>query len=170
MKPQNISKKKINSQNLNLRSDITSNSSLYNKKSAINHVKSLAFGRRVGTEGEIRSIDYIRNCLTTEGIKFEMEPFFRASIWYPLKFYSVWIVFLVFADSLSSFFIAGFWLFKLMIIIILVIMIKKFIEPAVNLGWFTYKLNELSIPDHHIIAVKLNGDRKYFQLAGKRIF
>ncbi|MFX1377327.1 MAG: hypothetical protein ACFFA0_16125, partial [Promethearchaeota archaeon] len=89
MKPQDISKTKFYSENLNVRVDNTSNSLFYNKKSAINHVKSLAFGRKAGTEGEIRTLDYIGNSLMKEGIKFETEPFLWFSIWRTLKGYSV---------------------------------------------------------------------------------
>ena len=102
-----------------------SNSSLYNKKSAINHVKSLAFGRKAGTEGEVRTINYIRNSLKKEGIKFEVEPVLWFSIWRTLKLSSVCVTFLILADILSSFFIVGFWLFKLIIIFILFFSIKQ---------------------------------------------
>ncbi|MFX1308277.1 MAG: M28 family peptidase [Promethearchaeota archaeon] len=121
---------------------MNSNSSLYNKESAINHVKSLAFGRKAGTEGEIRTINYIRNNLKKEGIKFEIEPFLWFSIWPTLRKYSICIAFLIFADSLSCLFIVRFWLFKLIIIIILFFLIKQFIVSDMSLSWYTFKLDK----------------------------
>ncbi|MFX0083416.1 MAG: M28 family metallopeptidase [Candidatus Hodarchaeota archaeon] len=134
--------------------DDISNSFLYNKKSAINHVKSLAFGRKVGTEGEIRTINYIRNNLKEEGIKFEIEPFLLFSIWRTLKLYSIGITFLIFADSLSSFFMIGFLLFKLMILILLFFLIKQFIDST-NLSWLTFKLDKGQIFSKHPISQNL---------------
>jgi hypothetical protein len=121
---------------------VNSTLSLYNKESAINHVKSLAFGRKAGTEGEIRTINYIRNNLKKEGIKFEIEPFLWFPIWYTLRIYSLCIVFLIFADILSSFFIVGFWLFKLIILILLFFFIKQFIVSDISLSWCTFKLDK----------------------------
>jgi len=108
-------------------------------------VKSLAFGREAGTEGEIRAINYIRNNLKKEGIKFEIEPVLWFSIWRTLRLFSICVTFLIFADILISFFIVGFWLFKLIIIFIPFFFIKQFIESNVNLSWFTFKLDERQI-------------------------
>ncbi|MFX1376961.1 MAG: M28 family metallopeptidase, partial [Promethearchaeota archaeon] len=87
--------------------------------------------------GEIRTLDYIGNSLKKEGIKFETEPFLWFSIWRTLKGYSVSIALLIFAESLISLFVVGFWYFQLVIIFILFSLIKQFIEPKVNISWFT---------------------------------
>ncbi|MFX1259324.1 MAG: M28 family metallopeptidase [Promethearchaeota archaeon] len=134
--------------------DDISNSSLYNKNSAINHVKSLAFGRKVGTKGEKRTINYIRNTLKKEGISFEIEPFLWFSIWHTLKLHSVCITSLIFADNLISLFMVGFWLFRLMILVSLFSFIKQIID-FVSLNWFTFKLDKEQILPKHPISQNL---------------
>ncbi|MFX0001705.1 MAG: hypothetical protein ACFE88_16460, partial [Candidatus Hermodarchaeota archaeon] len=145
---------------------MNSNSSLYNKESAINHVKSLAFGRKAGTEGEIRTIKYIRNNLKQEGIKFEIEPFLWFSIWHTLRIYSICITSLIFADSLISFFIVRFWLFKLIVLIIIFFFIKQFVVSDISLNLYTFNLykrqthSKQSISQNILTTVIAKQDRR----------
>ncbi|MFX1350330.1 MAG: M28 family metallopeptidase [Promethearchaeota archaeon] len=145
---------------------MNSNSSLYNKESAINHVKSLAFGRKAGTEGEIRTIKYIRNNLKQEGIKFEIEPFLWFSIWHTLRIYSICILSLIFADTLIDFFIVRFWLFKLIILIIIFFFIKQFVVSDISLSLYTFNLykrqthSKQSISQNILTTVIAKQDRR----------
>ena len=52
---------------------VFSNSSLYNKSSAIDHVKSLDLGRKAGTVGEFIAMDYIRDTLKRENNQLKQE-------------------------------------------------------------------------------------------------
>jgi hypothetical protein len=54
---------------------IISNLNLYDEKAAINHVKSLAFTRHAATEGETKTINYIRRELDKENIESDVESF-----------------------------------------------------------------------------------------------
>ncbi len=118
-------------------------------------MKSLAYGRKAGTEGEIRTVDYIKNNLKKEGIKFEIEPFLWFSIWESLKPCSICVTFLIFADILSSFFIIGFWLFKLILIFILFFFIKQFIESNAHVKWFTFKFDNEKILSKQLISLNI---------------
>ncbi|MFW9989921.1 MAG: M28 family peptidase, partial [Candidatus Odinarchaeota archaeon] len=85
-----------------------SNSTLYNKKSAIDHVNALAFGRKAGTTEEYIAMDYIRDSLNQKYMKTELDPFLWVSIWglYILLFV-ILILIMLFVIFLSIFIIAG---------------------------------------------------------------
>ncbi len=84
------------------------NEQLYNESGAINHVKSLAYGRKAATSGEYIAMDYIRDTLKEENMKTELDPFLWVSIWsLYILFFIVVILILLFINLLSFFIIAG---------------------------------------------------------------
>ena len=86
----------------------TSKIQVYKESGAINHVKSLAFGRKAGTSGEYIAMDYIRDTLKEENMKTELDPFLWVSIWgLYILFFIVVILIMLFIILVSFFTIAG---------------------------------------------------------------
>ena len=48
---------------------------MYDEQAAINHVKSLGFTRHAATEGETKTINYIRKQLDNENVDTKVESF-----------------------------------------------------------------------------------------------
>jgi len=108
-----------------------SKTSLYNKKSAINHVKSLAFSRKAGTTGEYISRDYIVNRLKEENMKTEVEPFLWGSNWSVYKSFFISVILLLLLEVLISFFRQITKVYGLLLIMVYLLFLKSYIESIV---------------------------------------
>ena len=107
---------------------VNSNSSLYNKKSAINHVKSLAYGRKAGTLDEFIAMDYIRDTLKKENMTTELEPFLWVSIWTLYILFFVFLILIMLFVILISFFIMAKRIFGYASIIVFLLFLKQYIS------------------------------------------
>ena len=108
-----------------------SKTSLYNKKSAINHVKSLAFSRKAGTTGEYISRDYIINRLKEENMKTEVEPFLWGSNWSIYKSFFISVILLLLLEVLINFFRQITKVYGLLLIMVYLLFLKSYIESIV---------------------------------------
>ncbi len=100
---------------------------LFNESSAINHVKSLAYGRKAATSGEYIAMDYIRDTLREENMKTELDPFLWVSIWGLYILFFIVVILLMLFTILFSFFVIAGRAFGYILIIVFLYFIKYYV-------------------------------------------
>ncbi|MFX0164651.1 MAG: M28 family metallopeptidase [Candidatus Hodarchaeota archaeon] len=74
---------------------------MYNEQAAINHVKSLNFRRYAATEGETKTINYLRKELENEKVKIKVESFEWTKILIKLnKMFFLWTFFILLGSEI----------------------------------------------------------------------
>ncbi len=84
---------------------------LYDEQAAINHVKSLDFTRHAATDGETKTINYIRKELDTVNLDAKVESFeWAASLFQFRKLIFLWILILILSSEIVLLYPANTWL------------------------------------------------------------